>query len=85
MSRMSDITVHLTHVDTEVGSADLCGETHLATGRVCALPERHAGGCQFVDRDTVLAVARRTRRDAGEQPVAVSIIVPEPHTEGQTK
>ncbi len=56
---VSDVTRHLTHVDTGVASAGLCGETHLATGRVCVLPERHTGGCHFVDRDAALVVAQR--------------------------
>lgn len=41
--------VHNCAVDESVAAHRLCGVTHLATGHVCLLPERHAGGCDFVD------------------------------------
>jgi hypothetical protein len=39
--------VHNAEVDEELAARDLCGMKHLATGNVCLLPQRHAGGCEF--------------------------------------
>jgi hypothetical protein len=39
--------VHNAGVDEELAARDLCGMKHLATGDVCLLPQRHAGGCAF--------------------------------------
>jgi hypothetical protein len=40
-------SVHNSEVNTVAAEADLCGMTHLATGRLCLLPKRHPGGCDF--------------------------------------
>jgi hypothetical protein len=39
--------LHNSSVDYSVATHHRCGMLHLPTGRVCLLPERHAGGCQF--------------------------------------
>ena len=38
---------HNTQINTAAAQAHRCGMTHLATGRVCLLPERHSGSCDF--------------------------------------
>jgi len=44
------LELHNLHIDQTVAATHLCGMTHLPTGRVCLLPERHNGGCQFTER-----------------------------------
>jgi hypothetical protein len=44
---------HNPSVDTHVADVGACAQTHLATGRVCTLPARHPGGCDFTPRDDV--------------------------------
>ena len=39
--------LHNSSVDHSIAARHQCGMIHLPTGRVCLLPERHAGGCQF--------------------------------------
>jgi hypothetical protein len=39
--------IHNVEVDDAIAGQHLCGNLHLPTGRVCLLPERHRGGCQF--------------------------------------
>jgi hypothetical protein len=39
------------HVREDVARTGRCGNVHLATGRTCILPERHAGSCDFVGPD----------------------------------
>jgi hypothetical protein len=46
----SRLELHNHQIDQRVAATHRCGMTHLATGRVCLLPERHPGGCQFTDR-----------------------------------
>lgn len=36
------------HVREDIALAGRCGNVHLATGRICTLPARHSGPCQFV-------------------------------------
>jgi hypothetical protein len=38
---------HNSEINTAAAGAHRCGMTHLASGRLCLLPERHAGGCDF--------------------------------------
>jgi hypothetical protein len=46
---------HNTQINTAAAQAHRCGMTHLASGRICLLPERHAGSCDFQQRqDDVL-------------------------------
>jgi hypothetical protein len=47
------LELHNHQIDESVAESHRCGMTHLPTGRVCLLPERHAGGCQFTDRRSV--------------------------------
>ena len=42
--------IHNVEVDGAVAGQHLCGNLHLPTGRVCLLPERHRGGCEFTAR-----------------------------------
>ncbi|WP_375503489.1 hypothetical protein [uncultured Jatrophihabitans sp.] len=42
--------VHNNEIDVSLAALGLCGMTHLYTGHVCRLPERHPGGCDFVHR-----------------------------------
>ncbi len=37
------------HVSEAVAMSGRCGNVHLASGRICILPERHMGSCEFVD------------------------------------
>ena len=57
MPRIVDAEVrseaHNTSVDTVAAVVGACGQTHLSTGRVCTLPERHQGSCEFTPRDDV--------------------------------
>lgn len=39
--------VHNSEINTVAAQAHRCGMTHLATGRICLLPERHRGSCDF--------------------------------------
>ena len=41
------LDVHNMGVDEVLANAHLCGVRHLASGRVCLLPERHRGPCQM--------------------------------------
>jgi hypothetical protein len=38
---------HNSEINTAAARAHRCGMTHLATGRLCLLPERHSGSCDF--------------------------------------
>jgi hypothetical protein len=42
--------IHNIEVDQAVAGQHMCGNLHLPSGRVCLLPERHRGGCQFMAR-----------------------------------
>lgn len=39
---------HNSEINTTAAIAHRCGMTHLASGRLCLLPERHTGSCDFV-------------------------------------
>ena len=41
--------IHNSEIHTTAAAARRCGMTHLASGRVCLLPERHPGACDFHD------------------------------------
>jgi hypothetical protein len=41
---------HNTQINTAAAQAHRCGMTHLASGRICLLPERHSGSCDFQHR-----------------------------------
>ncbi|HEY0166518.1 MAG TPA: hypothetical protein VGB75_05690 [Jatrophihabitans sp.] len=41
---------HNSQINTAAAQAHRCGMTHLATGRICLLPERHPGSCDFQQR-----------------------------------
>jgi hypothetical protein len=41
--------IHNSEIHTAAADAHRCGMTHLASGQVCLLPERHQGGCDFRD------------------------------------
>ena len=41
---------HNSQINTTAAQAHRCGMTHLATGRICLLPERHPGACDFQQR-----------------------------------
>jgi hypothetical protein len=45
--------LHNVEVHTEAAMRQLCGNTHLASGRVCVLPARHRGGCEFRDPSAI--------------------------------
>lgn len=45
-------SLHNSHVDQDTAERHLCGNVHLASGRECLLPERHQGGCAFVESFT---------------------------------
>ena len=42
-----DREVHNTSIDEQVAAAELCGMTHLPSGRTCTRPASHTGGCSF--------------------------------------
>lgn len=42
------LDAHNSEVDESLAARHLCGTTHLSTGHVCRLTERHTGGCDFV-------------------------------------
>jgi hypothetical protein len=44
--------VHNTQINTAAAQAHRCGMTHLPTGRICLLPERHSGSCDFQHRQS---------------------------------
>jgi hypothetical protein len=44
---------HNAEVNTAAAEAELCGMTHLATGRICLLPRRHPNGCDFREEGDV--------------------------------
>jgi hypothetical protein len=46
---------HNTQINTAAAQAHRCGMTHLATGRICLLPERHSGSCDFATRQNEVA------------------------------
>ena len=48
--RRDRLETHNIEVDEAVAGQHLCGTLHLPSGRVCLLPERHRGGCQFSAR-----------------------------------
>ena len=48
--RHERLEAHNIEVDQTIAGRYLCGNLHLPTGRVCLLPERHRGGCQFTAR-----------------------------------
>jgi hypothetical protein len=46
-ARPQRLDLHNVNVDFAAALRGLCGFTHLATGRVCELPNRHDGPCEF--------------------------------------
>jgi hypothetical protein len=48
--RQDRLEIHNIEVDQALAVQHLCGNLQLPTGRVCLLPERHRGGCQFTQR-----------------------------------
>lgn len=48
--------LHNSGVDTQMAAAQLCGQTDLRTGRMCAKPSRHDGTCEFVPKDVARAI-----------------------------
>jgi hypothetical protein len=64
----SRLDLHNRTTDLGAASAGACGFTHLPSGRVCWLPHRHLGSCQFesgapgnVDRRPSARVSRAER------------------------
>jgi len=57
--REERLEIHNIEVNTAVAVAHRCGMTHIATGRVCLLPERHLGGCDFRDPADLRSVCGR--------------------------
>jgi hypothetical protein len=51
------LDLHNINVDFAVARSGGCGFTHLDTGRVCHLPHRHAGPCQFRDQHRAAGLA----------------------------
>ncbi|HVX45168.1 MAG TPA: hypothetical protein VHC49_14865 [Mycobacteriales bacterium] len=49
------LEVHNSHCCEEVARTGLCGFVHMASGRVCKLPERHTGPCRFESVDVIAA------------------------------
>lgn len=47
---------HNSQINTAAAQAHRCGMTHLATGRICLLPERHPGSCDFQQRQNDVEV-----------------------------
>ena len=47
--------IHNIEINTAATEAELCGMTHLASGRLCLLPKRHLGGCDFREENDVEA------------------------------
>lgn len=45
------LDLHNFAVDQGAASAHLCAMTDLRTGRVCVLPPRHRGCCQFLPKE----------------------------------
>jgi hypothetical protein len=41
------LDLHNISINFTAASAGRCGFTHLDTGRVCRLPQRHPGACQL--------------------------------------
>jgi hypothetical protein len=54
--------LHNTSINFTEAIAGRCGFTHVASGRVCRFPERHAGPCDLRDTD------RRRRRSHDATP-----------------
>jgi hypothetical protein len=51
---------HNSEINTVAAQAHRCGMTHLATGRICLLPERHRGSCDFSQQqDDIQSVIRQ--------------------------
>ena len=41
------LDLHTSAIDECAAAQHQCGMRHLASGRVCRLPERHPGSCRF--------------------------------------
>lgn len=39
--------IHNSEINTVAAVAQRCGMTHLSSGRICLLPARHRGACEF--------------------------------------
>lgn len=50
-------STHSTHVQADLAMAGRCGNVHLPTGRICTLPERHHGSCEFVGPEEAEKIA----------------------------
>jgi hypothetical protein len=48
---------HNSQINTAAAQAHRCGMTHLASGRICLLPERHPGSCDFRQRQNDVRLA----------------------------
>lgn len=57
-------TSHNTETNTAASTADLCGMTHLASGRVCLLPKGHPSGCQFHQESDLQEAIKRRKTDS---------------------
>ncbi|GAA1319384.1 hypothetical protein [Pseudonocardia xinjiangensis] len=56
------LEIHNCSVDEQLAKAHLCGRVHLPTGRTCALPEAHSGGCAFEPVKRAERTAQSTSR-----------------------
>jgi hypothetical protein len=56
------LEIHNCGVDERLAKAHLCGRVHLPTGRTCALPEAHSGGCNFQPSKQAERAAQRASR-----------------------
>lgn len=55
---------HNIAVDTQLASAGACAQIHLPSGRICMLPLRHPGSCQFVSLSNIADTEKVPRQRA---------------------
>jgi hypothetical protein len=49
---------HNSETNSAASDADLCGMTHLPSGRLCLLPKGHPGGCDFRPENDIEAAIK---------------------------
>jgi hypothetical protein len=58
------LEIHNVSVDEQVAQADLCGQVHLPTGRICVEHAGHSCSCRFEAPQRAQEAAQRELRNA---------------------
>lgn len=65
------LDLHNASVDQTAASAQMCGQLHLRSGRVCILAVHHTGSCHFVSREEMVRKTVPDRPSPADPPKRV--------------